>query len=69
VDDLLPASSDDISRWNHLVENHFPAGSHGHSSLYFYLLPDCSISNLLDLSSPTAAVQPSHSLLGVIRRS
>ncbi len=69
VDDLLPASSDDISRWNHLVENHFPAGSHGLGSLYFYLLPDCSISNLLDLSSPTAAAQPSHSLLGVVRRS
>ncbi len=69
VDDLLPAASGDVSRWNELVEDHFPAGSHGRGSLYFYLLPDCPITKLLDLSAPATAKQSSHGLLAVFRRS
>ncbi len=65
---LLPVGPDSLGRWNDLVENHFPASSHGKSSLLFYLLPNCPLADLLGLESTAAAARPVHGLFAVLKR-
>ncbi len=68
AENLLPTGPDYISRWNDLVEDHFPAGSHAVSSLLFYLLPNCPIADLLGLTTSTAAPRSAHGLFAVLKR-
>lgn len=67
ADDLLPGNSEQLSRWDELLNAHFPAGSHGRASIVFYLLPQCNIAEMLDLET-TEASKTKHALLGVFKR-
>lgn len=68
ADNLLPSSGDYIGQWGELINDHFPAGSHGRSSLLFYLLPDCPIAALLALEQAAGSSQPAHGLFAVHKR-
>ena len=65
--DLLPASSDQLANWNEVLDAHFPAHSHGRAALVFYLLPNCSIPELVNLETAEADV-PVNALIGVYKR-
>ncbi|MEE4314815.1 MAG: hypothetical protein V2J11_09940, partial [Desulfofustis sp.] len=66
-EDLLPTADVSTERWSALLDQHFPASSHGRSSLTFYLLPGHSIPTLLSLTdaSPDES-RPRHGLLAVL---
>ncbi len=68
TDNLLPTSHKYLDQWSELIEEHFPAGSHGRSSLVFYLLPHCNIAKLLQLDTSGTSRQDPHGLYGVIKR-
>lgn len=69
ADNLLPSSEAYLGQWDELVDDHFPAGSHGRSSLLFYLLPNCPIAELLSLSQAAgASSSPAHGLFAVLKR-
>ncbi len=64
---LLPGKGDYVEQWDRLVAEHFPASSHGTSSVTFYLLPECSIARLLALAADAeSAVEKKHGLLAVL---
>ncbi|SHH78926.1 hypothetical protein [Desulfofustis glycolicus] len=67
-EDLLPTTGGSVERWSALLDQHFPASSHGRSSLTFYLLPGHSIPSLLSLAgaSPDEERHPHHGLLAVL---
>ena len=66
---LLPSSGGYLGQWDELVEDHFPAGSHGRSSLLFYLLPNCPIAELLSLDQAASSnSSPVHGLFAVLKR-
>lgn len=67
ANDLLPVDSEQLTTWNELLDAHFPSGSHGRASLVFYLLPQCEVAEMFDLTS-TADTQPKHSLIAVLKR-
>ncbi len=68
AENLLPSGSEHSSLWGEMVEEHFPAGSHGSASLRFYLLPNCTISTLLRLEPGRPDRQPAHGLVAVLKR-
>lgn len=66
-EDLLPTASDSIDRWTTMLDQHFPASSHGRSSLTFYLLPGRPVPDVLSLTSaPPDGQTPRHGLLAVL---
>ena len=68
VQNLLPSGSEHASLWAEIIEDHFPAGSHGSATLRFYLLPDFPVVTLLGLESGTSDSQPAHGLVAVLQR-
>ncbi len=68
ADNLLPSGGNYPAQWAELVEDHFPAGSHGRSALIFYLLPNCDIASLLGIVPTTGRPLPVHGLLAVFKR-
>ena len=68
ADNLLPSGGDYPAQWAELIEEHFPAGSHGKASVLFYLLPDCDIRSLLGLTPSAGRPLPAHGLLAVVKR-
>ena len=68
AENLLPSGSEHSSRWAEIVEDHFPAGSHGSATLRFYLLPNCPVAELLRLEAGTAASLTAHGLVAVLQR-
>jgi hypothetical protein len=66
-EDLLPSANNSTDRWSTLLDQHFPASSHGRSSLTFYLLPGRTVPELLSLGSASADKgRPLHGLLAVL---
>ena len=68
ADNLLPSGGNYPAQWGELIEDHFPAGSHGRSALVFYLLPHSNIASLLGCVPGTGRPQPVHGLLAVLKR-
>ncbi|MGI9536255.1 MAG: hypothetical protein ACR2PB_04235 [Desulfocapsaceae bacterium] len=68
ADNLLPSGGNYPAQWSEMIEYHFPAGSHGRSSLIFYLLPNCDIASLLGFAPDTDRPRPVHGLLAVLKR-
>jgi hypothetical protein len=68
ADNLLSKGSEHSSLWAEIVEDHFPAGSHGSATLRFYPLPNCTIGSLLGLEAGAFNRQPSHGLAAVLKR-
>ena len=68
ADNLLPSGGENSRAWAELIEDHFPAGSHGSAALLFYLLPRCDIAALLELDSTLLSRRPVHGLLAVMKR-
>jgi hypothetical protein len=68
ADNLLRSGSEHSDLWAEMIEDHFPAGSHGSASLLFYLLPDCTISSLLGLEPGALSSQSPHGLAAVLKR-
>jgi hypothetical protein len=68
ADNLLRSGSEHSGLWAQMIEDHFPAGSHGSASLRFYLLPDCAITSLLGLEPGSPSRQPTHGLAAVLKR-
>jgi len=66
-EDLLPTASGTIERWSSLLDQHFPASSHGRSSLTLYLLPGRTVPELLSLATASPDEHsPRHGLLAVL---
>ena len=68
ADTLLRSGSQHSSLWAEVIEDHFPAGSHGSATLLFYLLPNCTIDSLLGLEPGALSRQPPHGLVAVLKR-
>ena len=68
ADNLLRSGSEHSGLWAQMIEDHFPAGSHGSASLRFYLLPNCTTSTLLRLEPGRPDKQPAHGLVAVLKR-
>jgi len=65
---LLPGSTDWSESWNLLIEDHFPASSHGRSKVTIYILPDNQVPDLFSLKPTKSAVSAfKHGLLGVLK--
>ena len=67
-DMLLPTGLDYLSRWNELVEHHFPSSSHGSASLLFYLLPNAPVSDLLNLQTGSAAPRSTNGVFAALKQ-
>ncbi|MBE0582395.1 MAG: hypothetical protein IH612_01390, partial [Desulfofustis sp.] len=66
-EDLLPSATISTDRWSTLLDQHFPATSHGRSSLTFYLLPGRTVPELLSLGTASAEEgRQRHGLLAVM---
>jgi hypothetical protein len=68
ADNLLPSGSEHATLWAEIIEDHFPAGSHGSATLRFYLLPNCTIAEMLGLENGKLKGQPPHGLVAVLKR-
>jgi len=67
VESLLPGEDDYVEKWDSLVDEHFPSNSHSSAFLTFYLLPECSIAELLSLDSETDVdTQAKHGLMAIL---
>ena len=68
AEDLLPSGGYHPNNWSELIEDHFPAGSHGTAALLFYLLPGCNIASLLGLFTAADSRRSVHGLVAVLKR-
>jgi len=68
ADTLLPGSTDWSEAWRLILDDHFPASSHGRSEVTIYILADSPIAELLSLKESSTTVLK-HGLLGVLKRS
>jgi len=69
ADELLPSGSGYLSAWQALLDDHFPASSHGRIALVFYLLPNQPVARLLGLDQSDSALPATrHGLMGVLQR-
>ena len=65
--DLLPDDNRLSEAWEAVVDQHFPASTHGRSAMVFYLLPEHGVPSLLRIE-PTADAdhERRHGLLAVL---
>ena len=62
---LLPGTRDWGEEWQAVLDNHFPASSHGRAHVTIYILPDSPIENLLSFQNNQTPYK--HGLLAIAR--
>ena len=66
-DTLLPGEKDWVEAWETLLGEHFPASSHGRSTVTFYILPKNPVEDLVSFAPESP--RSTNGLLGILKQS